>query len=324
MRIAFMSDLHREFYPDGTRLISKETAAAMDAGTYVYIPFKPFGPDLSRIRNACDLLVIAGDLDVGTRPALLGYTAEYLGVPVVYVPGNHEFYGGHFERVMSDLHADLPAGDAHLLDRTEIIFGCGDDGVWRVMKAEAPEDISRHSASSGTPAAASNASRVRVLGCILWTDFGLYGDDNRSRCKMLAGDLINDYRRITAGESVDAKLKLYRRLTPSDTHGFHIRDRNWLEGKLEEPFDGETVVVTHMAPSMQSVPERYKEDPLSAAFASNLDTLIERTQPALWIHGHTHDSFDYRIGCTRVMCNPYGYWGQELNPDFREDLVVEI
>lgn len=113
-------------------------------------------------------------------------------------------------------------------------------------------------------------------------------------------------------------------MTPSDTHGFHIRDRNWLDGKFEEPFDGEAVVVTHMAPSMQSVPERYKKDPLSAAFASNLDALIERTRPGLWIHGHTHDSFDYRIGRTRVMCNPYGYYGRELNPDFREDLVAEI
>lgn len=312
MRIALMSDLHREFWPEhSTRLLSKEKADAIEAGTYVHVPFSPFGPDLSKIRGRCDLLVIAGDFDVSASSRVLREAAEYLGVPVAYVPGNHEFYGGNVDRVMIELHLGLAAGGAHLLDRTELVFGRDKDGVWRAMKAE-------------TPAAASNTDIIRVLGCMLWTDFGLYGDDNRARCKMLAGDLINDYRRITTGEPVDAERKLHRRLTPSDTHLFHIRDRSWLEGKLEEPFDGETVVVTHMAPSMQSVPERYKDDPLSAAYASNLDALIERTQPTLWIHGHMHHSINYRIGRTRVMTNPYGYWGQELNPDFREDLVVEI
>ncbi len=328
MRIAFMSDLHREFWPEhSTRLLSKKDADAIKAGTYVRVPFTPFGPDLSKLRDRCDLVINAGDFDVGNSSRVLREAAEYLGVPIAYVPGNHEFYGGNFERVMGVLHAELPADGAHLLDRTEVVFGRGEDGVWRVVEKEAGAaltSIPRHSATGETPVAVSNSDLVRVLGCILWTDFGLYGDDNRTRCKQLAGSLISDYSRITAGEPVDAERRLYRRLTPADTHGFHIRDRNWLEGKLEESFDGETVVVTHMVPSMGSVPERYKEDPLSAAFASNLDALIERTQPALWIHGHTHDSFDYRIGRTRVMCNPYGYWGREMNPGFREDLIVNV
>ena len=28
--------------------------------------------------------------------------------------------------------------------------------------------------------------------------------------------------------------------------------------------------------------------------------MINRHQPALWIHGHVHDNFDYRVGATRI------------------------
>jgi hypothetical protein len=88
-------------------------------------------------------------------------------------------------------------------------------------------------------------------------------------------------------------------------------------------------VVTHHLPSMRSVAPRYENDPLTAAFASNCDDLLELGAD-LWIHGHTHDSCDYMAGRMRVVCNPRGYaevWGRSLkaeNPCFVRDLVVEI
>jgi Icc-related predicted phosphoesterase len=50
--------------------------------------------------------------------------------------------------------------------------------------------------------------------------------------------------------------------------------------------------------------------------------LIEAYQPALWVHGHVHNSSDYRIGRTRIVANPHGY-GNE-NPRFNGQLVVEV
>jgi hypothetical protein len=76
-------------------------------------------------------------------------------------------------------------------------------------------------------------------------------------------------------------------------------------------------------PSPRSVPDRFRDDPLTPAFSSDLEALILRHQPDLWIHGHTHDSFDYTIGCTRVVCNPEGY-SYEHNPDFVPDLVIDL
>src|SRR3546814_2816589 len=49
-----------------------------------------------------------------------------------------------------------------------------------------------------------------------------------------------------------------------------------------------------MAPSLQSVDDRYRCDLVSAAYASRLDALVAKAD--LWIHGHMHSSLDYRIG----------------------------
>jgi hypothetical protein len=51
---------------------------------------------------------------------------------------------------------------------------------------------------------------------------------------------------------------------------------------------------------------------MNGAFISNLgDFIMNRPCIKLWTHGHTHDPFDYKIGKTRVVCNPRGYFGHE-------------
>ncbi len=63
-------------------------------------------------------------------------------------------------------------------------------------------------------------------------------------------------------------------------------------------------------------------DVLQAADGDQAWELIERHQPALWVHGHTHTSFDYRIGASRIVCNPHGY-GDE-NEAFDPGLVLDV
>lgn len=82
-------------------------------------------------------------------------------------------------------------------------------------------------------------------------------------------------------------------------------------------------VVTHHLPSWRSVHPRYAREPSNCFFVCDLEPLIAERRPAVWMHGHTHESMDYRIGPTRVVCNPFGYAGRDLNPRFRDDLVVE-
>jgi hypothetical protein len=118
-----------------------------------------------------------------------------------------------------------------------------------------------------------------------------------------------------------------RDFTPDDSLALHRQARAWLEAELARPFGGKTIVVTHHGPHRLSVAERYAEDPVSAGFVSHLPELV-REPVALWIHGHTHTSFDYTVNGTRVVCNPRGYLDRRTrvpeNPHFAWDKVVEI
>jgi hypothetical protein len=113
--------------------------------------------------------------------------------------------------------------------------------------------------------------------------------------------------------------------SPECSIEIHEASLAWLSAKLKEDFTGETVVVTHHLPSMQSVSDRFKTSILSACFASNLDAQFGRNR--LWIHGHTHDTLDYVKNGTRVLCNPRGYshYGNDQeNNEFNPGLVIEI
>lgn len=131
-----------------------------------------------------------------------------------------------------------------------------------------------------------------------------------------------------AGTAADDGFSLIqnhgRRFTPEDAIQLHSASRDWLTAMLAEPFDGKTVVVTHHAPSSQSVHPRYARDLLTPAFASNLENLVEGDRVALWIHGHMHESFDYEIYRTRMVCNPRGYAPKALNEDFDQIYTIEI
>jgi Icc-related predicted phosphoesterase len=143
----------------------------------------------------------------------------------------------------------------------------------------------------------------------------LLGDQYAS--SIAAADTMNDYRLIRLS-------KTYRRLSPSDTKGWHYKSVRKLREFLVSGDPARTIVVTHHAPSIRSIVDRYRVNPVSAAFASNLDELILEHHPWLWIHGNTHESFDYEIGKTRVICNPRGYAPIEINKEFKPDFKVEV
>lgn len=157
---------------------------------------------------------------------------------------------------------------------------------------------------------------VRFLGCTLWTDFLLYGSAAMQASMQDAADRMNDYRQIQAQDRS-------RLLQPADTLRRHQLSRAWLSAMLATPHAGKTVVVTHHAPSPRSIDPAYAGDKLTPAYVSDLETLMG---PAvqLWVHGHKHVNFDYRVHGVRVVCNPRGYTPRYLNPGFAAGYLVEV
>ena len=126
---------------------------------------------------------------------------------------------------------------------------------------------------------------------------------------------------MTQGSTLPTRL-----LQASDTMAMHWTDRDWLRRQLAQPFGGLTVVVTHQAPSLGSVAERYAADGLTPAFVSHLPDEFFAV-PSLWVHGHTHTGFDYRRGQCRIVSNPRGYRRRDSsfeNPVFDPALVIEV
>jgi 3',5'-cyclic AMP phosphodiesterase CpdA len=239
----------------------------------LHLEFEPFEPPTV----PADVVVLAGDIGNGTMG--LDWARErYAGTPVVYVPGNHEYY----ERDVGEVDAALARAalrtGVKLLDRAQIVI-----------------------------------AGVRFLGATLWTDFDLHGADARADAFDYARRYLADFRLIRDAAAA---------YTPEKARARHERDRAWLALALARPHDGPTVVVTHHLPSPDSVTRRWHGSALNPAFASDLRNLVARAD--LWIHGHTHDSVDFRdpaSGC-RVVCNPKGYYDE--NAAFRADFVCDI
>ena len=233
--------------------------------------------------TGAELVILAGDIH---RPPQAMEWAKALGRPVLYVAGNHEYYG-----------SSIPATDQLLqtLGRDSLVsvLNCGERRI----------------------------GGVRFLGATLWTDFRIAGDGPQREVAMnQAVAFSRDFSRIAVD---DVQQRVF---TPQHCAELFERHLRWLEKRLAEPFDGETVVVTHFAPSPGSIAARFAGSPLNACFVSDLTSLVGDSGAALWIHGHTHDSFDYRLGRTRVLANPRGYvqGGKVENPAFNPALTVCI
>jgi Icc-related predicted phosphoesterase len=161
---------------------------------------------------------------------------------------------------------------------------------------------------------------VRFLGGTLWTDYAVLGDAEAGMAACRE-NLANDYSLIGIADAGGV-----RRFSPERALDLHRSYVAWLERSLAVPFVGPTVVVTHHGPTLASTDPRRQNEAFTAGFASDLAALIDRFQPDLWIHGHTHVTCDYRVGRTRVLCNPKGYGlnGDEENRGFDPRLVVKI
>lgn len=246
LRIQILSDLHLEFSWDTAR----QFIGMLDP-------------------EGVDVLVLAGDicLDRQLFSALGMICRRYADSDVVFVHGNHEFYGSSRLSVIRDTHEALRANsNLHWLNST----------------AEVIRD-------------------QRFIGAPLW--FADRPDNEQFKPYLNDFHVIEGLEEWVYHENARADAFIRNNVTPSD------------------------IVVTHHLPSPRSIAPRFGVDGLNRFFMHDMHDVIVTKGPKLWVHGHTHDSFDYVIqhstsANTRVVCNPRGYWPSDLNPDFDINKVV--
>ncbi|RTZ44807.1 metallophosphoesterase [Candidimonas sp. SYP-B2681] len=230
-----------------------------------------------------DIVILAGDI---ARPKEALQWAQGFNKPVLYVAGNHEFYGGSIESTLQDLRDNAAGTGVRILSNTEVVL-----------------------------------HGIRFLGSTLWTDFNLYGQGaKREQAITEALAFIRDFSRIRSDTSPGHPF------SPHDMEILFHANRAWLREKLDQRFNGPTVVITHHAPSRKSIHPRFEGSLINNCFVSDSEDLMAADRAAVWIHGHTHDSFDYLVNETRVVCNPRGYAKDGINENsaFNPELIIEV
>jgi hypothetical protein len=219
------------------------------------------------------------------RPAgAIEWARQFGDTPTLFVAGNHEFYGGDLVGTLHELHRQAKGSSVRVLE----------NDVWYHQD-------------------------VRFLGCTLWSDYRLYDSpQHREQGLQQASAMVRDFSRIRVAPDFDELF------TPAVAQLLFDRSVAWLERQFAVSHEGPTVVITHFAPARGSIAPQFLDSPLNACFVSDLQAQIERWQPALWLHGHVHDSCDYRIGRTRIIANPRGYAPKGVVENKRFDAMLTI
>ena len=281
--------------------------------------------EFGKFKNYCepgkyDIVLLAGDIAPGK--AGIAWAGQAFPFPF-YVAGNHEFYG---RRDINEHYVELEeAAKQHgvIFLQNKTAEGVLDDGFTK--------------------------EKYRVIGATLWTDFAL--DKDQTLGMMIGGRAMNDYRQIMDRKwhqehsynrdvsewepTPDGRRHVrvnpdYAFLTPESVLERHKESVVYITSELEKPFDGKTIVMTHHAPSGNSINRKYLGSDYNHLYSSNLDALIDHYQPDLWVHGHCHSSNSYEIGKTKIRSNPRGYIGYGKGPDRAENdgfdlnYIVEI
>jgi predicted phosphodiesterase len=248
-----------------------------------------------------DLLVLAGDIgsyqkrrdgsvmaepDWGLRR--FSPLPQYAGwpVPVLFVPGNHEYDALDWDAGHAGLRATCDRLGIAWLERECLLI----DGV-------------------------------RFIGSTLWSDYdaleqAAHTTTQRLRAREKAFRAANFYLVKMAAQ------RQGRLFDAQSMRELGLQCQHWLRNALSEPFDGTTVVVTHFAPTLASADPRYGLNPGTAGFCNALDELLPLAQ--LWLHGHLHCPQDRVENGCRVVANPLGYLSKNEQAGFFAQQLVAV
>lgn len=223
-------------------------------------------------KDAESVLVLAGDISSKPQQLVpfLEAALQRNFLKVVYLPGNHEFYGH-----------DMTVWEATI------------DGHFQTLASTSERASDLHYATLGINHV--ELENVRIIFGTLWADGGETLADRAA-----VGRYLRDFYVIRKKDQL--------RWTVPDMAEAFKKQKDAIIELLKQPFEGHTIVATHHMPSLRLCHPRFGNE-ANGGFASNCDDILAYDHaPDVWIHGHTHDTIDTKLWKTRIVCNPSGYY----------------
>jgi len=128
----------------------------------LHLEFTGYAPQQLRPAGE-DVVVLAGDIGLGVDGIRWAQHA-FGDRPVLYVLGNHEFYGFDFDRLVEDARESCRGSSVRVLEHERVDLG-----------------------------------GFRFLGCALWTDLQVFGGEMRKAAAAAVESQLTDYRLIRRG-----------------------------------------------------------------------------------------------------------------------------
>lgn len=249
-----------------------------------HIELYPYQPEALPV----DLVILAGDIH--TKGRGVAWAAETLGAPVLYVLGNHEYYGGHLDKTLAQMRDEAAKtnGQVTVLERDSVVIG-----------------------------------DVRFFAATAWTDFSIH--DERLYSALDAERLMNDYKKIRA-TTRHRKLIPSDLIRQNE----QTRDWLRRELPKPFPGKTVVITHHAPCPLSIPDWRRQCKDELNPAYANDWtgEAFWKPENVQLWLHGHIHQACDYEVNGVRVVCNPKGYrdrfGGESLVNNFNTWLVLDV
>lgn len=238
-----------------------------------------------------DIIVLAGDIsqDFSILESFISKLDE--NKKIIFVPGNHEYEGRRMEEVIpkiKELSKDFKNFQP-LQNETVDIEG------------------------------------IRFIGTTLWSNFESSGINNKEEVKKWAKFNVVDFSYIFK-KKILPNGERYVPINPEDMEEEFNKAYDFLSYELKNnPTDLTKFVVTHFAPHKNSIHKKYGKDMGSPYWCNDLESLMGFSD--YWVHGHTHDSFNYNVEGTQVICNPRGVskiFNISENVNFDKDFILNI
>lgn len=239
-----------------------------------------------------DMILFLGDIAPGVKGMQWAIQqCERLGIEGIYLAGNHEYYQEDFLTLDDSLRGIAMNSPVTFLNCNELVV-----------------------------------NDIRFLGCTMWTDFCAHGIRSKNLAQIK--NQINDFHLIQVSPTVSMGAEgRVRKFLPEDALKAHQEHKNWLIDKLDEPFTGKTVLLTHHGISRKCQHPQYRLDVITNAFWSDLESCLE-DKIDLACFGHTHANIDLICDAGfRIVSNQMGYRRKITDSpecsDFSFDCVID-